>query len=147
MSKGQPPKGKQASIAAAAQPQPGPGVATGLRAVQLEFSGPLPPAAELQKYEAVAPGVADRIIRMAEAEQAHRHRMDQKIFTHEARRSWGGLAMGGVIALSFFAGSVYLVATGEAVAGTILGTVDLVALVTVFVLGRRAPAGPTAEDD
>lgn len=42
-----------------------------------------------------------------------------------------------VIAISFLSASTYLVATGHDLAGGLLGTVDIVALVTVFVVGSR----------
>jgi uncharacterized membrane protein len=131
---------------APAQGGPGGGLGANVRAVSLEYSGPLPPANEIQKYEAACPGLADRIVKMAEAEQAHRHRMDERVVRHQARRSWGGLITGSVIALAFLVGAVYLIARGSGVEGTILGTVDLVALVTVFVLGRR-PSPDEAEGD
>jgi uncharacterized membrane protein len=41
-------------------------------------SGPLPDPASLQHYESISPGMAERILRMAEGEQAHRHTQDAK---------------------------------------------------------------------
>ena len=43
--------------------------------VSATYIGPLPPAAEFQRYEATYPGAADRILRMAEAEQELRGRV------------------------------------------------------------------------
>lgn len=40
--------------------------------------GPLPEAEELERYNAVVPGSAERIIKMAEKEQAHSHAMGRK---------------------------------------------------------------------
>jgi uncharacterized membrane protein len=42
------------------------------------YRGPLPPAQELERYEQVAPGSADRIIRMAEEQQGHRHKIEDR---------------------------------------------------------------------
>ena len=53
-----------------------------------------------------------------------------------------------IISLAFLASATYLVATGSPVAGTILGTVDIVALAAVFLtLGRSASvvSGDAAE--
>ena len=36
-------------------------------------SGPLPAPRQLSDYEAVLPGLAERIVRLTEAEQQHRH--------------------------------------------------------------------------
>lgn len=44
---------------------------TQIVATQL-YSGPLPPASELARYEQVLPGAADRIIAMAEKQLTHR---------------------------------------------------------------------------
>jgi uncharacterized membrane protein len=37
-----------------------------------QWTGPLPPPAALEQFERVIPGGAERILRMAEQEQAHR---------------------------------------------------------------------------
>jgi len=44
--------------------------------VSAHWSGPLPPPATLKQFDEVIPGGAERILRMAEAEQAHRHLTD-----------------------------------------------------------------------
>lgn len=43
-----------------------------------EFSGPLPPPSLLRAYEQVCPGFAERIVKMAEVEQAHRHGTEKR---------------------------------------------------------------------
>jgi hypothetical protein len=40
--------------------------------ISAHWSGPLPPPAELEKIDQIIPGGADRLLRMAEKEQAHR---------------------------------------------------------------------------
>lgn len=47
---------------------------------------------------------------------------------------WAGLFSGLVIALSFLAGGTWLIAAGHGVAGGVIASVDIVALVTVFVV-------------
>ncbi len=42
-----------------------------------------------------------------------------------------------IVALAFLGVSGWLISDGHELAGSILGTVDLVALVTVFVIGRK----------
>jgi uncharacterized membrane protein len=46
--------------------------------VQVAYRGPLPQAAELERYEQVLPGAAERIIKMAENQQVHRHQLENK---------------------------------------------------------------------
>jgi len=51
------------------------------QAVQIQqklHQGPLPAPEDLQRYEQMCPGAAERIIRMAETEQAHRHAQERK---------------------------------------------------------------------
>lgn len=43
------------------------------------FSGPIPPASELLKYEQVLPGAAERIMSMAERQSIHRQGMEDKM--------------------------------------------------------------------
>ena len=64
-----------------------------LSIISTRWSGPLPPAAELEKIDQIIPGGADRLLHMAEKEQMHR--------IDDARRGqyfgWS-LALGAVIA-------------------------------------------------
>lgn len=55
-------------------------VATMVRRVH---SGPLPAPETYAQYEAVHPGAAERILRMAEKEQDHRHGSENKVIFHE----------------------------------------------------------------
>ncbi len=49
------------------------------RLVQAEvfYAGPLPNAAEMERYERTLPGAADRLITMTESETEHRHSMER----------------------------------------------------------------------
>lgn len=50
-----------------------------------------------------------------------------------------------IIALSFLGCATFLIASGYSVSGTILGTVDIVALVTVFLATTRSGDRPAVE--
>lgn len=83
---------------------------------------------------------------MAENHALHSQRMEQleleAAISHdkgELSRSNRGLAAGFIVAMSFGIGSIYLIATGHGLPGTIFGTVDIVALASVFVIGRVYP--------
>lgn len=101
------------------------------------FSGPLPPPETLAAYEQIDRGLADRIVRMAETEQDRRWRANRVRMRADILSEWGGLLSGFIVAMAFLGAAVYLIAEGRGVEGTILGTVDLVALVGLFVYGRR----------
>jgi hypothetical protein len=57
---------------------------------------------------------------------------------HQVALQWTGLFLGFLITIGFLAVSGWLVNGGHDVSGCIIGTVDLVALVTIFVIGRRS---------
>lgn len=109
-----------------------------LTVTRAEFhSGPLPEAAELQRYDAVLPGAADRIVTMAEKEQDFRHDGFRREQAVESLLTLLGQVFGIVIALAFGWWSYRLVGAGHEVAGSLIGVVDLVALVSLFL--RRDP--------
>ncbi len=43
----------------------------------VDYRGPLPPPSMLNDYNSVLPGLAARIVQMAETEQGHAHRMQR----------------------------------------------------------------------
>jgi uncharacterized membrane protein len=59
------------------EPQKGGGYLVRAEAVYVR-QGPLPNAEEMERYEQVLSGSADRILVMAEKEVEHRHRMDKR---------------------------------------------------------------------
>lgn len=56
-------------------------------AVVAHRSGPLPDAGQLQEYENVVPGLAVRIVEMAEREQASRHQGDRAAEEHARQQN------------------------------------------------------------
>lgn len=96
-------------------------------------SGPLPSPETLAAYGRISPDLVDRIVTASEDERSHRHRMDRQ----HSRRASMGLAAGLLVAVLFLVVSAWLINDGHDVAGAVIGTVDLVALTAVFVLGRR----------
>lgn len=48
-----------------------------------------------------------------------------------------GLNYGIIVTLAFLAACVYLIASGHGAEGTILGVIFIVALMAIFVMGRR----------
>jgi uncharacterized membrane protein len=69
-----------------------------------EHRGPLPPPAMLNDYNSVLPGLAERIVQMAESEQSHNHQMQRwyavSHFTGQAAAfviALAGLIVGGLL--------------------------------------------------
>lgn len=123
------------------QASPKAGVALSRAEFSASFSGPLPPPEVLAHYSDCIPDGADRILRMAEAQQQHRMSLERFALRSDWARSFAGLVAGLIVALLFLYVSWDLISTGHDLAGTALGTVDIVALVGVFIYGdvsRRA---------
>jgi uncharacterized membrane protein len=102
--------------------------------IELHRSGPLPPPAELQGYERVLPGLANRIVTMAETEGDKRRYRDQYILTTERV----SLYLAAFLALVFFIGGFYAVLEGKEIAGLVSLVAALVTLASVFIVGKRA---------
>lgn len=59
----------------------------------------------------------------------------------EVRLAWGGLIAAVVLSVFVFSIAALLVLKGHGTSGTVLGSVDLVALATVFITGGRSGVG------
>jgi uncharacterized membrane protein len=107
-------------------------------------SGPLPTPEIFQKYDVILPGAAERIMRMAEGESAHRCSMEVSILQEQSlsdvRRSaetkrgqiFGLIAVCCIVMLS-----AYALWLGMEKAAIGLGGITIVGLVTAFVKGRE----------
>lgn len=131
----------KASIPAAPQPSP---------------QGPLPQPGELERYEAIAPGAANRILAMAESQQKHRQALEnltvqanlsaqQRQLSLAERQTQAvtrsdllGQIAGFLVGLACVSGSVYLAAWADEpwVAG-VLGALPLAGLLRAFKEGTR----------
>ncbi|MBR8832198.1 MAG: hypothetical protein N5P05_000741 [Chroococcopsis gigantea SAG 12.99] len=108
------------------------------------FSKPIPPPPVLAQYNDVAPDAAERIIAMAEREQSHRHLMRSKLIDaqirdmsqHRLERRLSQIFALVIVSLSIVAGATTAI-WGEPVAGGLIGTAGVVALVCLFILDRH----------
>jgi uncharacterized membrane protein len=101
------------------------------------WSGPYPPPDLLRGYEDVLPGAADRIMTMAESQQAHRHHLENVSVEGGSKRAWWGLWLGFAISLVVLGLGTAIILTGHTWEGATVMSVDVVALAGVFVYGRR----------
>lgn len=107
------------------------------RRVEAAYFGPIPPPADLERYEQVLPGAAERILSMAETQSAHRQRLEAKMVDGDNRRAWAGVIIGGLLAGGCIAGGIWLVSIGFAAAGSAIATTTVATLAGVFVYGTR----------
>lgn len=107
------------------------------------FTGPIPPPSALKEYDSVLPGLAERIVSMAEAEAKHRHSMDDEMARQNEliiKREFAERRIGQIFGLCI--GALSLVATiisiflGAENVAMVIGGSTVVGLVTVFVFGR-----------
>jgi len=105
--------------------------------MQMTFQGPLPPAVELEKYNQIVPGAAERIITMAEKQTAHRMDLEKHAVSEQLRQSARGQLFALIIGVSGIIGAVVVGLIGNAwVAGTI-ATASLGTLAVSFITGKR----------
>ena len=101
------------------------------------YSGPLPTPDMLAQYNTTFPECAERIVTMAESQALHRQEIE-KIFIHAAIKSESrGQIYGFIVALSAIIGGVIIVSNGKDVIGLTAIISALVALVGVFIYGKR----------
>lgn len=113
---------------------------------ELSHSGPLPPPQQLREYDHVLPGLAERIVRLTEVEQEHRHSIVTTAVRRDARLKERGQALGMVALILMLAFCIYLAATGSPeVAGGVAGGLIL-GVVGIFVTGRRADSKALSEE-
>jgi uncharacterized membrane protein len=100
-------------------------------------TGPIPAPAEIGEYERILPGSADRIIRMAEKEQAHRHQIESRGQRHRLGITFVGQLFAFLMGMSGIAGGVYLVKSDKPITGFGVFFTSLATLVGVFFYNRR----------
>jgi uncharacterized membrane protein len=109
------------------------------------YSGPVPPAAELERYEQLLPGSADRMLKMAEQGLAHRMQTERRESLWEHLHIGMGQIFALLVFLVIMLVSYRLVMSDHGWVGGVFGTLDVVALVTVFVYPRSSGNGDGAK--
>lgn len=111
-------------------------VEEGVEAVVHHHSGPLPRAADLADYNQIDPSFAERIVRMAEREQQHRHAFPAEVLSKDYAIKSRGQNYALILAFGIILFAAYLAWLGDtAMAGKVaIGT--LVGIVAIFVSGR-----------
>jgi uncharacterized membrane protein len=103
----------------------------------LNFSGPLPPPILLRQYDEVVPGAAERIIKMAEEQAAHRQRLERQVVSTDNIKSVLGTILAFVVAIVGLGCSFWAAINGHPEFGTVLGVGTLASLVYTFVYGTN----------
>ncbi len=109
-----------------------------------QYQGPIPPPKFLSAYEEICPGLADRIIIMAEKEQTHRQDMEDKDLNASvemARKEYSEARLGQVFALiiglAVVGAGTYCATHGAGWPGAVIGSSGVLGLVSAFIIGRK----------
>lgn len=111
------------------------------------MSGPLPSPELLAQYDQVMPGLAERIVSMAEREQVHRHTIDHLEVEqpHRLARTGQRLAFG--VTAMVLAVATVLAILGHATVAAIIAGLDVVTLAGLFLYSQKSGYEPLSEAD
>jgi len=87
-------------------------VTTTSQLIHAEYSGPLPPARQLELYEQLLPGAADRIVHQWELQTDHRRDLEQRVVQNNIEASRRGQWFSLIITLVAFGLGGWLFAQG-----------------------------------
>lgn len=94
----------------------------------MSFRGPLPPPSLLQEYERILPGISERMFKMKEKEQDHRHTSESKALDIRQTEGRRGQYFGFIIGLVAFVVFALCAIFGQ----TIVAGVSLIPLLLSF---------------
>ena len=92
----------------------------------------------LGEYERVHPGSAERILHMAEKEQAHRVSLESTALDASAKDSKRGQYFGFCLALICIGGGVYLATQGQTIIALALIVASAIGLAGRFLVNRAS---------
>lgn len=108
------------------------------------YLSPFPHPSHVEKYEQLCPGFTKRVLASKDAEQKHRFELQKRELEAEIedrranRKERGrGQLFALIVALAGLFSATILGAYGHGLAGGFIGTGGLVALVSLFITGRR----------
>ena len=122
------------------------GVIKVVKAVSQQFTGPIPPPHILGDYDKVQVGFAERIIAMAENEQAHRHGIENRALSSEISIQKRGQVFALFLSLLILVGSMFLIYSGKEISGSVLAGSSLIGLAYIFITGRKSDESPDKEN-
>jgi len=104
----------------------------------VEFSGPIPPPAILERYEKILPGSAERILSMAEKQSTHRQMMEKRIIFSETSQAKVGMFLAFIIVIAALVIGGYLSLNNRPVNGLISLITAIGVIVASFVFKRSS---------
>ena len=110
-------------------------------------SGWLPTPDFMRQYDQLLPGLAERIVRMPEREQSHRHMMTDTIIARDYRLRTTGQWMGMGALVLILAFCAFLAVLGNTAAAAWVAAVVIIGTVGIFVTGQISANSTTSKDE
>jgi len=107
-------------------------------AVHTSFSGPIPQASELAKYNDVIPDAAERILRMAEKNQEHQINMEIAALNAHRREVRRGQVFALIITTTALGSAVIAIFQNLPYVAGVIGGTTVVGLALAFIKGKSA---------
>ena len=106
--------------------------------IRKSFHGPLPTPEDLARYNDIEPGLADRIVRMAEKQSDHRQMLEVIAVKSGAWNSRWGLVAGWSIGMISVIGGVWIISIGKSAEGLATLVGSLGSLVGIYIYGKHS---------
>lgn len=101
------------------------------------FEGPIPPPSLFREYEAILPGSADRILKLAEAQQSHRIEIEKSAVKSQMKQGERGQLFGFAIFLIGIALTVLFILFDMKTFAGIFASGTMAVIIGLFLLGKR----------
>ena len=109
------------------------------------YSGLIPHPELLKEFDQIIPNGADRIMKQAELQSAHRQSLEKEIVRAKNRDSLLGILCAFSLSVIVMFGAMFLLNNGKSIEGLGLVLGDLGALVAVFVYGKKKDLADLSE--
>lgn len=101
------------------------------------YSGPIPSAEQLEKYNKTLPDGAHRIVKMAEEQAAHRMKIESIVITSQQKQSERGQLIACVlVAILILTGGFLTYSGHDTVGGIIFGT-TIIGVIANFIFAKN----------
>lgn len=105
-----------------------------------KYSGPIPHPKHLEAYENICPGLADRLVTMAEAQQSHRFDIENKAITEQVGSNKRGQWFAFILAILLVGVCVFVMVTVNSIVGIIMIAVVALGIFALYKDGKMSIA-------
>jgi uncharacterized membrane protein len=106
---------------------------------QFSYQGIIPPAGEMERYEQIHPGFADRLLKLTEEEGKHRRRIENRIVNTSIVSAFTSQICALISALGVIYLCYYAFSKGYAVPAASIASVVIVSVVLAFLRRGKQP--------